>query len=152
MQTVLTQEVQDIMNKRFGKDSLFALATAKNNVPFVRAVNAYYENGCFYIITHALSNKIQQMKENSICSLCGDWFTAQRVGENMGHILAEGNGEIASKLRSAFSEWYDNGHSDENDPNTVILRVRLTRGVLFSHGTRYDIDFTKTENVSRKNQ
>lgn len=55
--TTLTKEVQDILNRRFGKDSLFALATAKDNVPFVRAVNAYYEDGCFYVITHALSGK-----------------------------------------------------------------------------------------------
>lgn len=28
-----------------------------------------------------------------------------------------------------------------SDPNTVILRVQLTDGVLFSHGTRYNVDF-----------
>lgn len=142
MQTGLTKEVQEIMDRRFGKDSLFALATAQNNMPFVRAVNTYYEDGCFYVITHALSGKMQQMKENPTCSLCGDWFTAHGVGENMGHILAEENKELAQKLKTVFADWYDNGHSDPNDPNTVILRIRLTSGVLFSHGTRYDIDFT----------
>ena len=94
------------------------------------------------MITHALSNKMQQMSENPTVAICGDWFTAHGVGENLGHILAKENEEIAAKLRAAFAQWYDNGHSDENDPNTVILRVRLTDGVLFSHGTRYDIDFT----------
>ena len=143
METKLTQEVEALMTKRFGKDSLFALATAQENHPFVRAVNAYYENGSFYVITHALSGKMQQMKGNPLCSLCGDWFTAHGTGENMGHILAEENREMAQKLKTVFTEWYDNGHSDPNDPNTVILRIRLTRGVLFSHGTRYDIDFTQ---------
>ena len=61
----------------------------------------------------------------------------------MGHILAPENADLADKLRTAFAEWYDNGHSDESDPNTIILRIRLTSGVLFSHGTRYDIDFTQ---------
>ncbi len=142
MKTTLTQEVQEIMDKRFGKDTLIALATTQNATPFVRAVNTYYENGCFYVITHALSKKMQQIGGNPTIAICGDWFTAHGVGENIGHILAQENGEITAKLRKAFCEWYDNGHSDENDPNTIILRVRLTDGVLFSHGTRYDIDFT----------
>ncbi len=143
MNTKLTKEVQELMDKRFGKDNLIALATTQNATPFVRAVNTYYENGCFYVITHALSNKMQQIGENPTVAICGDWFTAHGVGENIGHILAQENELIAAKLRTAFSEWYDNGHSDENDPNTIILRVRLTNGVLFSHGTRYDIDFTE---------
>lgn len=57
-------------------------------------------------------------------------------------ILDEKNQEIADKLRTVFAEWYLNGHTDEKDPNTIILRIRLTDGVLFSHGTRYDINFT----------
>ena len=145
MNTILTKEVQQILDKRFGHDNLIALATAQDNMPFVRAVNTYYENGCFYVITHALSNKMQQIGKNPNVSICGDWFTANGVGESMGHILSEINTEIADKLRTVFAEWYDNGHSDENDPNTIILRVKLTNGVLFSHGTRYDIDFTTIE-------
>jgi general stress protein 26 len=47
-----------------------------------------------------------------------------------------------SKLRAAFAEWYDNGHTDESDPNTCLLRVQLTDGVLFSNGTKYEIDFS----------
>jgi general stress protein 26 len=45
------------------------------------------------------------------------------------------------KLRAVFAAWYTNGHTDENDPNTCILRVRLTDAVLFSHGTKYEMDF-----------
>jgi hypothetical protein len=30
----------------------------------------------------------------------------------------------------------------ESDLNTCILRIKLTDGLLFNHGTRYDIDFT----------
>ena len=46
-------------------------------------------------------------------------------------------------LRKAFAAWYTNGDVDESSPHTCILRVRLANGVLFSHGTRYDIDFGK---------
>lgn len=45
-------------------------------------------------------------------------------------------------LKKAFASWIDNGHTNFEDENTCILRVRLTDGVLFSHGIRYDIDFT----------
>lgn len=45
------------------------------------------------------------------------------------------------KFYQAFAEWYYNGHTNEADPNTCILCIHLTDGVLMSHGTRYDIDF-----------
>lgn len=39
----LIQEVNEIMIERFGKDSVIALATIENGVPYVRNVNAYTE-------------------------------------------------------------------------------------------------------------
>ena len=48
------------------------------------------------------------------------------------------NGMIAEKLKKGFAEWIDNGHTDFDDENTIILRVELTDGLLFSHGTRYE--------------
>ncbi|MDP4089830.1 MAG: pyridoxamine 5'-phosphate oxidase family protein [Bacillota bacterium] len=131
----------EVMIERFGHDTLVSLATLDGNKPAVRIVNSCYENGAFYTVTYALSNKMKQIEANSTIAICGEWFTAHGVGENMGHVCNEANTEIAAKLRKAFSEWYYNGHIDESDPNTVILRIRLTDAVLFSHGTRYDIDF-----------
>lgn len=136
------KEAREIMDMRFGCDSLIALATADGETPSVRTVNAYYEDDSFYVITYALSGKMQQISKNPTVAICGEWFTAHGTGENMGHILLPENAEIASKLRAAFVEWYDNGHINEADTNTCILRIRLTDGVLFSQGTRYDIDFT----------
>ena len=43
-------EAEKIMIERFGKDTVIALATVEDGVPYVRSVNAYYENGAFYII------------------------------------------------------------------------------------------------------
>ena len=42
------------------------------------------------------------------------------------------------KLKKVFAEWINNGHTDFDDENTIILRVELTDGLLFSHGTRYE--------------
>ena len=135
-------EAQRIMNDRFNKDSLIALATVYSNTPHVRAVNSYYEDGCFYTITYALSNKMKQIAVDPTVAICGDWFTGHGIGENLGWIRDEKNNDIASKLRAAFAAWYDNGHTNEADVNTVILRIRMTDGVLLHHGTRFEIDFT----------
>ena len=135
-------KAQRIMNDRFNKDSLIALATVDSNTPHVRAVNSYYEDGCFYTITYALSNKMKQIAVDPTVAICGDWFTGHGIGENLGWIQDEKNNDIASKLRAAFAAWYDNGHTNEADVNTVILRIRMTDGILLHHGTRFDIDFT----------
>lgn len=138
--TELTKAL-DVMNERFGHDTLISLATIDGNFPSVRIVNGYYEDGVFYTITYALSNKIKQIEANSSVAICGEWFTVHGVGENMGYVCDEQNMEIATKLRKVFSSWYFNGHIDERDPNTIILRIRLTDAVLYSHGTRYNINF-----------
>lgn len=142
MSKSISEEAQKIINERFHKDALIALATVEGNIPCVRTVNSFYEDGAFYVITYALSGKMKQIQKNPEVAICGDWFTAHGIGENLGYICDEKNKEIACKLRKAFSAWYDNGHTDESDSNTCILCIRLTDGVLFSHGTRYDLDFT----------
>lgn len=129
------------MDERFGHDNLIALATLDGDSPAVRTVNAYYEGGCFYTVTYALSGKMQQIDKNPKVAICGEWFTAHGIGESMGHIRLKANTDMADKLRTVFAEWYDNGHTNEADPNTIILRIRLTDGVLFWQGERYEIDF-----------
>ncbi len=133
----LSEEAEKIMKERFGKDTVIALATLENEIPYVRYVNAYYENGAFYIITYALSNKMKQLQNNPNAAIAGDWFTAHGKGINLGYFGKKENHGIAEKLKTAFSEWIDNGHTDFEDENTVILCVELTGGLLLSHGTRY---------------
>lgn len=135
------QKAQEIMNARFRHDALIALATTDDGIPWVRTVDGYYEDGAFYVISYTLSNKMQQIKKNPTVAVCGEWFTAHGVGENMGYILDKRNEALASKLRTAFRAWYDNGHIDESDPNTCILCIHLTDGILLSDGEKYVIDF-----------
>ena len=139
----LSKVTEQILIERFGKDTLIALATAEDNIPYVRTVNAYYEGGAFYIITHSLSNKMRHIEKNPIAAIAGDWFTAHGEAVDLGYFGEPEKEEIAEKLRDAFLAWINNGHNDFNDTNTRILFVRLTDGVLFSHGTRFDIDFSK---------
>ena len=138
----LNDNLNAILTQRFGKDSLIALATVENGLPRVRTVDGLYLDGAFYVVTHRLSGKMQQIQKNPAIAICGEWFTAQGVGEDLGHVLQEENREIMAAVRSAFAAWYGNGHVNEADPNTCLLKLRLTRGVLFTDGVGYEIDFT----------
>ncbi|MCL2165036.1 MAG: pyridoxamine 5'-phosphate oxidase family protein [Oscillospiraceae bacterium] len=136
------QQALTLMDERFGHDTLLSLATIDVNRPAVRIVNSFYEDGAFYTVTYTLSNKMKQIKENPEVAVCGEWFTAHGIGENLGWVRDDKNAEIMAKLRVVFDEWYDNGHTDESDPNTCLLRIRLRDGVLFHNGMKFEIDFT----------
>lgn len=136
-------ELEKIMLDRFGKDSLIALVTIGNGVPHVRTVDGYYEDGAFYVLTYALSNKMQQIEKNPIVAISGEWFTAHGIGRNLGWFCKKENEQIANKMRKVFAEWIDNGHNNFEDENTCILCIELTDGVLFADGIRYDIDFER---------
>lgn len=139
----LNAESKKLMVERFGQDTIIALATMEGEIPNVRYVNGYYEDGAFYVITYGLSNKMKQIEKNPNVAIAGDWFTAHGKGINLGHFGKDENAKIANRLRETFAQWIDNGHNDFSDVNTCILCIRLTDGILFSHGTRYDIDFSE---------
>ncbi|MCM1309158.1 MAG: pyridoxamine 5'-phosphate oxidase family protein [Butyrivibrio sp.] len=137
----LNEAIERLMTERFGKDAVIALATADGNIPYVRNVDAYYENGAFYVITYALSDKMKQIGRNPNVAVAGEWFTARGTCVNMGWFRRAENREIADKLRTVFAEWIDNGHNNFDDENTVILCIRLETGRLFSEGKAYEIEF-----------
>lgn len=101
----MTDIEKSIMKTRFGRDTLLSVATIEGDQPWVRIVDAYYEDGVFYTITYALSNKMRQLQANPKLGVCGEWFTAHGRGENLGYIRDEKNAEIAAKLRTAFAAW-----------------------------------------------
>ena len=133
----------NIMNERFGKDSLIAIATTDGERLYNRMVDAYFENGAFYVSTYALSNKVRQIEAHPNVAICAvDWFSGHGVGKNLGWVLEPQNAEIRSKLREAFSAWYEYANN-EQDKNCCILEIRLTDGMLIKdhHAIRYQIDF-----------
>ena len=132
------EEAEAIMRERFGGDSLIALSTAADNIPWVRVVNATYQDGYFYIITYDRSQKMEQIRKNPQVAISGDWFTCHGVAESLGWFRKEENREIAAKLWEAFSSWIENGHNDFDDENTIILRVKVTDRVLYSQGRRFE--------------
>ena len=131
------ENTNKIMTERFGHDCLIAVATVEGSRPHVRTVDGYYEDGAFYVVTYVLSNKMRQIAAHPEVAICGEWFTAHGVGENLGHVRAEANASMMTKLREAFAAWYSNGHVNEADPHTCLLRIRLTDGVLTDHEKKY---------------
>jgi general stress protein 26 len=135
------EKALSLMTERFGHDTLLSVATCDGERPSVRVVDALYEDGAFYVVTWAKSSKMLQMAKNPAVGVCGEWFTAHGIGENLGHVLSPENAEMMGKVRAAFAQWYDNGHTNEADPNTVLLKISLTDAILFHHGERFEIMF-----------
>jgi hypothetical protein len=89
-----------------GKDNILSFATiamepnaAGNPRPFIRDVDAYYEDGVFYVTTWAQSTKMQQIAQNQevAFSVCQEWFSGNGIGENLGWVLDPKNSGLRSK-------------------------------------------------------
>lgn len=126
-----------------GKDNLIALATislssnaAGNPRPSVRMVDAYYEDGVFYISSDSRKNKTLEIEKNNEVSICGlDWFTAYGIAENLGWVKDEKNAEIRAKMKKYFT-WFD-AHAGEDSPNSIVLKITLTEGVITDNEQKY---------------
>lgn len=132
-----------------GKDNVIALSTlaaepqGEENRPRVRDVDAYYEDGVFYVTTSALAQKTQQIARNSAVafSVYLEGISGIGIGENLGWVLDPKNAAIREKLRAAFADWYDQAN-DEQSELCIILAIRVTRCAIFrDHGAvRYSLD------------
>lgn len=140
-----------------GKDNIIALATIAidsspdgSPYPFVREVDAYYEEGVFYVTTWGVSNKMLQIAENKNVGLvvCKEGISGSGVGENLGWVLDPKNAELRKKLRTTFSAWYDHANN-EKDENCVILAIKMTRGAIFRDEgkLRYNLDFVNQKEI-----
>jgi len=126
-----------------GKDNMIALATialAPNADgkprPAVRMVDAYYEEGAFYISTDARKSKALEIAANDEVAIGGvDWFAAWGRAENLGWVKDERNAEIRAKMKKYFC-WFDE-HGDEDNPNSIVLRIVLTSGIITDHDQKY---------------
>lgn len=139
-----------------GKDNVMSLATIArepsadgNPRPVSRDVNVFYEDGTFYSVTWANSNKMLQIAQNPEVSFSVNfgWLSGNGKGENLGWVLDPKNAETRAKLRTVFAEWYEKAN-DENDKNCSILAVRITRATInHNHGAEFfHMDFiNKTE-------
>ena len=134
------ETVISIMDKLFKCDYQFAMATTVNNIPSLRFVDTYFDNGSFYIVTYSNTNKVREITENSNVALCsrkGYFFSGKAY--NIGHTLSPENKEIRNKLIKAFEPWYFK-HNDEKD-DICILKIIPKSGFVHKDGMGYKIDF-----------
>ena len=55
----------NVLEEIFAKDYQFALATSNDNIPSFRFVDTFYDNGAFYIVSYAKSQKVKDIEKNS---------------------------------------------------------------------------------------
>jgi uncharacterized pyridoxamine 5'-phosphate oxidase family protein len=126
-----------------GKDNLIALATislspnaADNPRPTVRMVDAYYEDGMFYVSSSSWKNKTMEIEKNNEVSICGlDLFAAHGTAENLGWVKDEKNLEIREKMKKIFP-WFDD-HGNEESPDSIVLCITLTEGTITDNERKY---------------
>lgn len=138
------EESLRVMEHLFQKDTQFALATVKDEVPSLRFVDVYYEDAAFYIVTYGKSRKVQEITENPNVALCKNLYSFQGKASNIGHPLQEENKEIRKHLVNAFEPWYFE-HNNEEDQQMCYVKVELTNGFFYEKGTAYRVDFLKKE-------
>jgi len=144
----------EILDEKFGnsKDNVLGLATIATEPnangqprPVVRDVDAFYENGAFYTVTHAQSSKMKQIAQNNEVAIAVNfaWFNAGGVGENLGWVKKPENAELRAKLREAFKAWYVMANGDDESEETCILKISLANGIinLNHHETLIHMDF-----------
>ncbi|NTV79117.1 MAG: pyridoxamine 5'-phosphate oxidase family protein [Clostridiales bacterium] len=147
------EEGMQILNEKFGKgkDNVISLATialeegaSGNPRPALRDIDAYYEDGVFYAVTYAQSNKMKEIKKNPEVSVSVHFedFFSSGTGVNLGWVLAPENAQLRTKLREVFKEWYDFANN-EQDENCCFLAVHMKKGILrINHGEAfYHFDF-----------
>ncbi|WP_242878777.1 pyridoxamine 5'-phosphate oxidase family protein [Clostridium beijerinckii] len=98
----------NILEVLFAKDYQFALATSNDNIPSVRFVDTFYDNGAFYIVSYAKSQKVQEIEKDNKISMCNKLYHFTGIAHNIGHPLLEKNYGIREKLIKAFEPWYLN--------------------------------------------
>lgn len=157
------EEGINLIEERCGndKDNLISLSTIAlelsadgNPRPFIRDVDAYYEDGVFYITTWSKSSKMQQIAQNKevAFSVCSQWFSGNGIGENLGWVLDPKNAEIRTKLRKAFAIWYDEANNEQSE-ECIILAIHITKAtVIKDHGAvRYIMDFVNKVEMEEGN-
>lgn len=134
------EEGLGVLETLFARDYQFALATSSNNIPAVRFIDTFYDNGAFYIVTYGKSQKVKEIEENPTVSLSKDLYRFTGIARNIGHPLLKENLKIRDKLIQVFEPWYF-AHNNESDKNMCYIKVDLNQGLFYKDGTGYKVNF-----------
>lgn len=138
------EKALQVMSELFARDHQFAMATVKGNIPSVRFVDTFYDEGSFYVVTYSSSQKVQELVENSQVALCDKLYRFDGNAYNIGHPLLPDNREIRERLIVVFEPWYF-AHNNENDENMCYIRIELSKGFFYKDGVGYRLNFRMKE-------
>ncbi|WP_077610826.1 pyridoxamine 5'-phosphate oxidase family protein [Clostridium sp. Marseille-P2415] len=131
-----------VLKELFGRDYQFTLATSENNIPSLRVVDTYFDDGNFYMVTYGDSRKVREIESNEHVALCKNLYRFQGIAHKIGHPLRPENKEIREKLIKAFESWYFK-HNDENSEKMCYVKIDLVNGFFYKDGTGYQVDFAE---------
>ncbi len=134
------EDSMNVMHALFAKDCQFALATANGNTPSVRIVDTFYDEGAFYVVAHAATQKVKEITTNENVSLCHHLYRFSGKAQNIGHPLLPQNAKVRDMLTQAFAPWYFE-HNNEQDENMCFIRIVVSSGFFYKDGTGYSVDF-----------
>lgn len=118
----------------------FHLLHHKDNIPSLRVVDTYYDDGIFWIVTYGKSTKVIQIESNSNAAIGKNFYSFTGKAYNAGHPLKEENKEIREKLIKVFEPWYF-AHNNENDENMCYVKFKPEYGFFHKNGTGYKVNF-----------
>jgi general stress protein 26 len=134
------EKAMEVMEELFAKDCVFAMATAQDNRPSVRFVDTFFQDGSFFVVTHAKTQKVRELETNSHVALSNHFYRFSGYAHNIGHPLTPENQELRSKLIEVFEPWYF-PHNDENDQDMCYVRIELVEGFFCKDGMGYAVNF-----------
>lgn len=134
------EQALHVATELFSQNVVFAMATNGSQVPSVRMIDAYYEDGVFYMITHGETQKVQEIEVNPVVALTKDMHRFIGEAENLGHPFKPENREIRIKLKKAVKDRLFN-RDDEDDEDLVILKVVVKTGFFYKDDVGYDVNY-----------
>ncbi len=133
-------KAMEVVTDLFSKDTVFALATIGDKFPSVRMIDAYYEEGYFYIITHGGTQKAKDIEANPLVALTKDMHRFAGRAENLGHPFKPENRDIRLKLKEAVKDRLFK-RDDQSDEDLIILKVKVINGFFYQDDIGYDVNF-----------
>ena len=130
----------EVMESLFARDCLFSLATSAGDAPTVRVVDAYYQEGAFYVVAYTSTQKARDIAVNPNVAMCDMFKRFSGKAEIIGHPLDEKNREIREKLIKVFEGWYFL-HNNESDAEMCYIKITPEKGFFHKDKVGYRVDF-----------
>ena len=138
------KRAKEVMQENFGHVMEMCLASCVDNNVTVRALNTYYNDGKFYVLSKASNSLIHDIATNPRVGLCYGSHNIYGTARSLGHPLEAKNASLRKLLKKQFSLNYGE-YVDENNPEMRIVEVAVTNAETYTRYHRYEIAFVKRE-------